>query len=150
MKTAKVLSEDDLTLEKLKKFFESIYLNVSLNDRGYLIVEADGLLPVAITLDQPRKLLKFLMAYGNEYGQLALKHINRMNETYNLVRFSTSGAGDNICVAYHLPYDGGITPYQLLAVLRLFSRVASFAIHEEASQTHEKDPDCALPERVLN
>jgi putative sensory transduction regulator len=143
MQTAKVLTEDELTPSNLKKFFESIYLNASLNDRGYLIVQADGMLPVNITLDQDRKLLKFLLAYDNGHGQLTLKHINRLNDSYILARFSVSEQGDSVYIDYHLPYEGGVTPYQLLSVLRIISRVGPAALHEEAS-------DCVVPDRVLN
>jgi hypothetical protein len=143
MQTAEVLTEDELTPSNLKKFFESIYLKASLNDRGYLIVHADGMLPVCITLDQDRKLLKFLLAYDNGHGQLTLKHINRMNDSYILARFSVSEQGDSVYIDYHLPYEGGVSPYQLLYVLRTFSRVGPAALHEEAS-------DCVVPDRVLN
>ena len=114
MQTAKVLTEDELTPSNLKKFFESIYLKASLNDHGYLLVQADGELSVGITLDQHRKLLKFLMAYDNGHGELTLEHVNRMNDSYILTRFSVSQPGDSIFIDYHLPYEGGITPYQLL------------------------------------
>src|SRR5436305_2248093 len=106
MATAEVLTEDELTFSNLKKFFESIYLKASLNDRGYLIVQADGVLPVSITLDQDRKLLKFLLAYDNGHGQFTLKHINRMNDSYILARFSVSEQGDSVYIDYHLPYEG--------------------------------------------
>jgi hypothetical protein len=94
MQTTEVLTEDELTPTNLKKFFESIYLKASLNDHGYLLVQADGVLPIMITLDQERKLLKFLLAYDNGHGQLTLKHINRLNDSYILARFSVSEQGD--------------------------------------------------------
>jgi hypothetical protein len=150
MQTAEVLTEDELTPSNLKKFFESIYLKASLNDHGYLLVQADGELPVGITLDHHRKLLKFLVAYDNGHGQLALEHVNRMNDSYILARFSVSEPGDSIFVDYHLPYEGGITPYQLLSVLRIFAKVGPAAIHEESSRIQEEDPGCVVPDRVLN
>jgi hypothetical protein len=150
MQTAEVLTEDELTLSNLKKFFERIYLNASLNDRGHLIVQADGVLPVSITLDQDRKLLKFLLAYDNGHGQFTLKHINRINDSYILARFSVSEQGDSIYIDYHLPYEGGITPYQLLSVLRLFTRAGANAIHEEALRIHEEDSGGVVPESPLH
>jgi hypothetical protein len=60
MKTAKVLSEDDLTLEKLKKFFERLYVKTELTERDHLIVHVDNWSSVFITLDKHRKLLKIL------------------------------------------------------------------------------------------
>jgi hypothetical protein len=114
MQTAEVLTEDELTPSNLKKFFESIYLKASLNDHGYLLVQADGELPVGITLDHHRKLLKFLVAYDNGHGQLALEHVNRMNDSYILARFSVSEPGDNIFVDYHLTRAGSLpTNYSL-------------------------------------
>jgi hypothetical protein len=66
MKTAKVLSEDDLTPEKLKKFFEGLYMKTELTERDHLIVHVDNGSSVFITLDMRRKLLKFGIAYNNE------------------------------------------------------------------------------------
>jgi hypothetical protein len=150
MATAKALTEDELTPSRLKKFFERIYLKASLNERGYLRVEADNVLPVFITQDQHRKLLKFLVIYDNEDRKLGIKHANRLNDSYILARFSVSEQGDCISIDYQLPYEGGITPYQLLAVLRVFSKAAASAIHEEWSQTYEEAPGSITPERVLN
>ena len=108
------------------------------------------MLPVLITLDQHRKLLKFLLIYDNGHGHLTLNHINSLNDSYILARFSVSEQGDSIFVDYHLPYDGGITPYQLLTVLRIFSKVGPAAIHEEASRIHEEDSVAAVPESALH
>jgi hypothetical protein len=108
MQTAEVLTEDELTPSNLKKFFESIYLKADLTDHDALIVQADDVLPVAITLDQHKKLLKLLFAYENDHGQWALKYVNYMNDTYNLARFTVSSSGKSIGVDYDLPYRGGI------------------------------------------
>jgi hypothetical protein len=150
MQSAKVLTEDEITPSNLKKFFESIYLKANLTDHGHLIVQADDVLPVAITLDQHKKLLKLLFVYENDHGQRALKYVNYMNDTYNLARFTVSSSGKSIGVDYDLPYRGGINPYQLLSVLRIFTKVCVAALTEEESRIQEEDPGCVVPDRVLN
>ena len=150
MATAKVLTEDEITLSNLKKFFESIYVRADLTDHDALIVQADDVLPVCITLDQQRKLLKLLFAYENDHGQRALEYVNHMNDTYSLARFTVSSSGKSIGVDYDLPYRGGINPYQLLSVLRIFTKVCIAALTEKESRIQEEAAPSGIPEGVLH
>jgi|GraSoiStandDraft_57_1057295.scaffolds.fasta_scaffold265863_2 Putative bacterial sensory transduction regulator len=150
MKTAKVLSEDDLTPEKLKKFFEGLYMKTELTERDHLIVHVDNGSSVFITLDRRRKLLKFGIAYNNEIFQLGIANTNRINNSYILGRFSISEQGDSIIVDYCLPYDGGVSPYQLLSVLRILTSVVNEAIGEEISRIQQEASNHIVPEHTLN
>lgn len=115
MRSVKVLTEDEITLSNLKKFFERIYLKADLTGHGALIVQSDGVLPVGITLDQQRKLLKLLVHYENDHGHRSLKYVNYMNDTYSLAKFTVSSSGKSIGIDYDLPYAGGINPYLSIA-----------------------------------
>jgi hypothetical protein len=150
MKTAKVLSEDDLTPEKLKKFFEGLYMKTELTERDHLIVHVDNGSSVFITLDKHRKLLKFVMAYNNEIFQLGIANTNRINNSYILGRFSISEQGDSIIVDYCLPYEDGVSPYHLLSVLRILASVANDAIGEEISRIQQETSNHIVPEHTLN
>lgn len=152
MQRAKVLTEDEITLSNLKKFFDGIYYKADLTDRGHLYVEVDGMLPVGISLDEHRKLLQFFVAYTIEYNQFTLKGVNRMNTAYNLARFSflELEKGDCLYMDYDLSYEGGVTPHQLLSALRLFSRVVSSAIREAKPQIQEEDSGATVPESALH
>jgi len=150
MKTAKVLTENDLTPLNLRRFFQSEYMNAYVfeDERVYVHVD-DGLL-VQISLDKTNKLLKFFVAYDNDTFQLGIANINVINLTNILGRFAVYEHRDIIIVTYHLPYEGGITPYQLLAVLRTLATVANDAIDEEASRVQEEPPDSIKSKKVLN
>lgn len=150
MKTTKGLSEDDLTPEKLKKFFEGLYMKTELTERDHLIVHVDNRSSVFITLDKHRKLLKFMMAYNNEIFQLGIANTNRINNGYILGRFSISEQGDSIIVDYCLPYEDAVSPYQLLSVLRILTSVANEAIGEEISRIQQEASNHIVPEHTLN
>jgi hypothetical protein len=150
MKTAKVLTEEDLTPPNLKKILEGIYIDSDLNERGHLIVYADPTVAVLIKLDQYRKLLQFQLAYNNVNLQLGVKNVNRMNNNHILCRFSVSEEGDTLFIDFDLPYIGGVTPYQLLAVLRTLTTVAPAAIVEEASRIQQEPSTSIEPDRILN
>jgi hypothetical protein len=152
MKTAKVLTEEDLTPPNLKKILEGIYIDSDLNERGHLIVHADPTVAVLITLNKYRKLLQLQLAFDNLNLQLGVENVNRMNNNYNLGRFSVSEEGDTLFIDFDLPYIGGVTPWQLLAVLRTLSTVAPAAILEEVSRIQQQqEPSTSTePVRVLN
>jgi hypothetical protein len=146
--TSKVLTEDEVNIPTIKKIIESAFLKATLDNDGDLIVHTDDGPRVILTIDEDRKLIRFIAIYANESGWLGAKHSNRMNDSYVFARFSIPDQGDRIIADYYLPFfGGGVTAYQLISVLRLFTRVVPAAIHEEVSR--EEASRCSAPARVL-
>ena len=55
--------------------------------------------------------------------------VNQLNDDYILCRFSIHGHQPDMLIAdYYLPFDKGVTPFQIVTSLRLFARVAPDAI----------------------
>lgn len=150
MATAKVLTEDEVNIAKIKEIIEKAFLKATLVNDGDLIVYIDNGPRVIMSVDKDRKLIRFLSIYANESGQLGAKHTNRMNDSYVLARFCIVDQGNRVDVDYYLPFEGGVIAYQLISALRILARVAPAAIHQECSQTYEEAPGSITPERVLN
>jgi hypothetical protein len=134
MIAAKVLTEDKVNIAKIKEIIESAFLKATLDNDGDLIVHTDNGPRVIISVDEDRKLIRFLLIYDNESGWFKAEHTNRMNDSYIFARFSVPDQGDRVDIDYFLPFEGGVIAYQLISALRIFARVAPAAIHEEASR----------------
>lgn len=148
MSTAyKVLTEDEVTIPILKEIIESAFLKAILDNDGDLIVHTDNGPRVIMTVDKDRKLIRFLLIYDNESGWLKAEHTNRMNDSCIFARFSVPDRGDVITIDYYLPFEGGVTAYQLISALRILARVVPAVIHEESSR--EEASRCSAPIRLL-
>ncbi len=129
MASARLLAESEVTTSTLDDLFKQAYFKTSLDKDGDLIVQSDG--PrVIVTVDQQKKLVKFMAVYGlREEAALEpkLALANRMNDEIIYVRFSVPR--DDILVAdYFLLFQEGIPAFLLVSSLRLFARVVPAAI----------------------
>lgn len=129
MASARLLAESEVTMSNLDELFRQAFFKTSLDKDGDLIVQSDG--PrVIVTIDQQKKLVKFMAVYGlREEAALGpkLALVNRMNDEIIYVRFSVPR--DDILVAdYFLLFQEGIPAFQLVSSLRLFARVVPAAI----------------------
>jgi len=129
MATAEVLAESEVTTSNLDKLFKQAFFKTSLDRDGDLIVQSDG--PrVIVTVDQEKKLVKFMAVYGLRQTA-ALEHklalVNRMNNEIIYVRFSVPRE-DLLVADYFLLFQQGILAFQLVSSLRLFARVVPAAI----------------------
>ncbi len=131
MATAEVLAEDEVTTSNLAQIFKRAFFKPSLDKDGDLTVHTDG--PrVIVTVDQDKKLLKFMTIYGvKESARMELKHafVNKMNDDIIFARFSIPKARPDVLIAdYFLPFEEGIPAFQIVYALRLFARVVPGAI----------------------
>jgi len=131
MAMAEVLAEDEVTTSNLAQIFKRAFLKTSLDKDGDLIVHTDG--PrVIVTLNQDKKLIKFMTIYGvKESARLDLKHTftNRMNDEIIVGRFSVPKTRPDMLIAdYYLPFEEGIPAFQIMSALRLFARIVPGAI----------------------
>ncbi len=129
MASPRLLAESEITTSNLDELFREAFFKTSLDKDGDLIVQSDG--PrVIVTVDQQKKLVKFMAVYGlREEAALEpkLALVNRMNDEIIYVRFSVPR--DDILVAdYFLLFQEGIPAFQLVSSLRLFARVVPAAI----------------------
>ena len=133
MTTAEVLGEDEVTTSNLAQIFKRAFLKTDLDEDGDLRVHTDG--PrVMVTVDQDKKLLKFMAVYGvKESARLEMKHafVNKMNDDIIFGRFSIPEAQPDVLIAdYFLPFEEGIPAFQIVSALRWFGKVVPGAISQ--------------------
>lgn len=124
-----LLPEEDVTLQKIKTFFEAALLKAEFDKDGDLMIE-DGGFTSYVKVDQDRKLITFLCAFhlkesASEIKKLRL--VNSMNDDLIFVRFCMPVATTLWC-DYQLLYGGGITPYAIVNNYRLFATVTKGAV----------------------
>lgn len=131
MSNIEVLSESEVTKENLVSLFKRAFMSTSFDDDDDLVVQTDG--PrVYVTIDEEKKLLKYMAIYGvNESSSLELKYAltNKMNDNFIFGRFSIPEQRPDMLVAdYYLPYEEGIPTFQIVSAVRLFAKVVQSAI----------------------
>lgn len=131
MADVELLMESDVTKENLAALFRRAFFKTTFDSDGDLVVETDG--PrVLVTIDEERRLPKYMAIYGVlEWSPLEekLELSNALNDKFIFARFSIPEKRDDVLIAdYFLPYEGGIPAFQIIAAVRLFSRVVPAAI----------------------
>jgi hypothetical protein len=125
------LEENEVTKSNLSNLFKSAFFKTSLDSDGNLVVQTDGP-KVFVTLDSSHKLIIFMTVYEvKKSARIDLKNqfVNKMNDEFVFVRFSIPKKLPDMLVAdYHLPFEEGISTYQVIAAIRLFARIVPNAI----------------------
>jgi len=122
--TLKLLGEDEVTLQKIKTFFEAALYNAEFDKDGDLRI-TDGGLKTYVAIDKEKKVISFfslwpLKASAPEIKRLQL--LNSMNRDLILVRFYMQKP--TVMVAdYQFLYEKGITPYTIMSHYRLYAKV---------------------------
>lgn len=131
MTTTEILVENEVTIFNLAQIFKRAYLKTDIDEDGDLVVHTDGL-RVIVTIDQDRTLLKYLVLYGiKEAGDLKLKYefVNKMNDRFILGRFSIPETQPAVLIIdYFLPFDEGISAFQIVSALRHLTKLIPDAI----------------------
>lgn len=125
-----IVPEEDVTAAKLCGLFKRAYMKASLDD-DQVTVETDG--PrVLIAVEDGHRLIKFVALYTmREDASSESKHAftNRLNARVIFARFSVPEEHSSVLVAdYFLPFEEGVTSFQIVTALRLFARVVPGAI----------------------
>lgn len=124
-----VFAEDEVTTSSLTQILQQALYKVSPLNDTHFIVDPDG---VIVSVNQDIKMIRFIAMWDfKESAALKLKHatVNKLNDEVRLVRFSISQSQPDLVYAdYYLTFENGILPFQVVHALRLFSRIATYAI----------------------
>jgi hypothetical protein len=128
------LNEDKVTPTHLLQLFKNALMKASLDEENDIRVTT---MPGSLFLIQvlsEQKMLKYVGMFGfkdneqaNTSEKLAL--LNQLNSGIILSRFSMPRE-DVLLSEYFLPYEEGISSYQVVNCLRLFERVTTGAIRQ--------------------
>ncbi|MBN1826217.1 MAG: YbjN domain-containing protein [Candidatus Eisenbacteria bacterium] len=123
------LSEEEVTLDKIKTFFDAAFLKAEFDSDGDLKIDDEGLISY-IKIDAEKKLITYFSPWAMKASIPDLKKlefINDLNDGLVLARFCMPRSTTLWC-DYQLLYDGGITPYTIISNYRLFAKVVKGAI----------------------
>ena len=132
MSETELIGQYDVTPELLEGLFKRGFFSTRIDDDGDLIVESEGP-KVVVSIQEKHKLIRYVIVYGmNEFGPLdqKLSFVNRMNDDVIFARFSVPESRPEMLMCdYFLPYEEGVTAFQIVTAMRLFARVVVGAIH---------------------
>ena len=127
-----IVPESQVNVERLRNLFTDALLKAEIDKDGDVKVITELGTRVFVSVDDKRKLLKFLSMYRFRKGARdsdKLKLVNTLNDEVVFSRFSVLGK-DLLVSDYFLSYEAGILPFQIVNSLRWFSRVTVGAIRE--------------------
>ena len=129
MDTSTFLEENEVTPENIASLFRQAFYNASVDEDEDVVIYTENL-ALFISINSNLKLLQYTALYEfKDFAQTSEKHsfVNSVNDEYVLVRFAADE--DTLCADYFLPYEGGISPLQIVSSLRLFSKIVPIAIN---------------------
>ncbi len=127
--TSLPLNEEDVSIEKLKTFFDAAFMKTEFQKNGDLKIEDAGF-KTFVRIDKKKKMITLYTGWGLKSGVEEIKKlqlINRLNEKLILVRFSTPQPTSLWC-DYQFLYEGGITPYTIVNTYKYFAQVVKGAV----------------------
>ncbi|MBU1236385.1 MAG: YbjN domain-containing protein [Gammaproteobacteria bacterium] len=130
----KLLAEEDVTLAKIKTFFDAAFLKTEMDENKLKIT--DGGFKAFIKIDEKKKLITYFSGWKmkesvSETKKLQL--VNKLNDDLIVVRFSMPRPTVLWC-DYQVLYEGGVTPYSIVNNYRIFAKVTRGA-------ASTRDPD---------
>lgn len=129
------IPDDRVTVEAVKAVLEQAAITAEVDSDGDLKI-TDGGLIAFIRVEPERKLLTLFAIYRIKESAPELERlrlVNRLNDKIILVRFSAPNETTLWC-DYQFSFDGGITPYALINILRNFTRVTQQAVAQQDTE----------------
>lgn len=122
---SEILSEHEVSLEKLESLFKAAFLRTERDSDGDLVIRDESGVKTFVKIDKEKKLISFFSIWGlsDQIAESAkLKFVNELNDGLILVRFSLPRPTMLWC-DYQFFYEGGIIPYQMIHTYRRFVSV---------------------------
>lgn len=118
-----LIQEHEVNIERLESIFNSQYYSTEHDKDGKLIVHAEGS-HIYVKIDSDRKIIHFsafwiLKQRAKEIDKL--RFASQLNFDYIFLSWSVPDP-EALFASYDFPFEGGITPYSIGHVLKLFLR----------------------------
>lgn len=122
------LSKDDVSVQKIKTFFDNAFISSAIDKDNDLVIRANGL-KTFIRLDKKKMQIRYFSVWGlksrvSEFKKL--KFVNNLNNKLILVRFSMLRPTTLLC-EFSIQYEGGVIPYNIINSYRTFASVVKGA-----------------------
>jgi hypothetical protein len=127
------LEEEQVNPSTLLALFENAFMKATLDEDKDIRVTTEHGMTILVEVLVAKKILKYASLFGFKNQANAdvakLEFLNTLNSKIILSRFSMPRA-DILLSEYFLPYEKGISSYQVINSFRLFERVTLAAIRE--------------------
>lgn len=120
--------EENVTKNNLENLFSEAYMSTSMDGGGGLVVEA-GQIRVLVDIMKESSLIKYVSYFGIDKSkplEAGYKLVNQMNRQIVFCRFSI--VEDALVSDYFLPYEKGVSKFQIISSIRFFGKVVPSAI----------------------
>ncbi len=127
-----VLSESQVTTEKLKSMFDAAFLKTQVEKDGDLIVIQDGI-KTYIKIDPTKKIISIFSIWPmkSKFSNAEkLEWINMLNHKLLFVRFYFVPKKGRLICDYQMSYDNGIQAYRIVDAYRRYIKVVRGAIYQ--------------------
>ena len=131
--TNELITSENFSVEQLKTIFDDAYMDISVGEKGEIMVHDD--VDCLVLINEQRKDLVRLMAlFGFEPTVSEvdrLRTANRINDEYIVVR-AIAGLNDTLQFDWHIPVSGGISKKSLVLTVKRFCSIPLVAIQDHA------------------
>lgn len=140
-KVSELISENELTIERLESLFQSAFLRVERDKENDVLIRDDSGINTFVKVDRDKKLITFFCLFGlkSRFSDAdKLKFINDLNNGLIVVRFSLA-KGSTLWCDYDFHYDGGIPAFLIMANYRRFVSVCRSAAQRDTADMIGRD-----------
>ena len=119
-------------MAEIAKLYKRAFIKVLGQEEDSIAIETEDIF-MNIGLHKPLKLLQFVTFYNanpSVSAEIKRAFVNEINATKVLARFYYMEDHDKIVADYSLPFEEGISEYQVIAATRLFSMIVPRAVKE--------------------
>lgn len=123
------IAEEDVTLEKIKNYFDAAFLKSEFYKDGGLKIDDSGFKSI-VNIDREKKLISMYCSYTlkSSFSQtMKLELANNLNDHVVFVRYCIPNPSTLWC-EYQFLFDGGITPFTIVNNYRYFAKVVKNSV----------------------
>lgn len=128
MANIEAFREEEVTQEKLEDLFKQAFMSTTIDRDGDLVVESEQV-NTFVHVIKGNNLIKYAayFAIDESYPEKDKYELaNRMNRQIVFCRFSVEKKA--LVCDYFLPYEEGISKFQIISSIRLFGKIIPSAI----------------------
>lgn len=131
MSSLEAIPEDEVTIDNLRDLLDRAFYRSEIDEDGDVaIIIRDR--RMYLDIRSSAKVLGYSAFFSvKEDAPIQQRHalVNRLNDSIVMVRFSIREQNPGVLVAdYHLSYEGGISPFQVVTTLRNFDQIIVLAM----------------------
>ncbi|MGD9805996.1 MAG: YbjN domain-containing protein [Hyphomicrobiaceae bacterium] len=131
------LSEEEVTVERLKIFLTSAVLDYEIHEDGDIYIKDGVDFPFWLSVENDSKLIRFLTHWPAEH--CSIDQVNQLNAKLRFSQFALDG--ERVLANYYLPFRYGIDSRHVVIMARHFGKICRIAYDEVRDTTADGSPE---------